>query len=92
MLNIVCHRQSNHPKQQVFVEHAYKLRHVVLVCAHNVLVCVCFGFVGLVFLLLLFGCVWGFFCLFGFVCFGLFFFPPLGDEGKTLNEIVYFHD
>ena len=70
MLSTVCHRQSKQPPKpaDVYVEHAYKLRHVVLVCAHNALICVCFVF-----------------CLF-------FSFFPLGRWGKTLNEVVYFHD
>lgn len=43
----------------------------------------CLGVFVFVFVLL-----FSWFCLFWVI----FFFPPLGDEGKTLNEIVYFHD
>lgn len=85
MLNIVCYRQSNHPKPAgVYVEHVYKLRHVVLVCTHKCVsmcvLCCCF--------------VWGGFFVVLMVVFSFFLLPlpPIGLWVKTLNEIVCFHD
>lgn len=72
MLNIVCHRQSKQPPKTagVDVEHAYKLRHVVLVC---VSMCVFwFRWFG-VFVIV----VWVFVCLVLFVL-GYFFSLTLG--------------